>query len=353
MTGFFKRACRRRPAALPGPAALHPGRAHRPHRVRPPEGRLVTTPLPCACSTWRPTRWCRAAPAAACTCSRWRGAWPAAATRSTRWSTRSRRRPAEEASAACRLPPHRLDARPPLLPLPRRGRSWSAPGARRAPRPCSSATTTSAAKGCGRPRGAGRPVGAGGELAGRGPPGLGRRPPSTLSLGRPLRRYREGLCRQRGGAHLARSRRSCPPSRGTRPTLVTWGANVEAFSPRATRARLRAELGRAPGGRPSCSSAAATAPGTGCTSWRRRRAGSPAARRPLLPLRRRRARARRAASADATWARCPTRACPRSWPSADVGVAPYDPSRLAPAPTGLLLVAPQDLRVHGLRASPP
>jgi glycosyltransferase involved in cell wall biosynthesis len=60
--------------------------------------------------------------------------------------------------------------------------------------------------------------------------------------GRPLRRYREGLCR-RAAALLAPIPEIVPAFAREKTTIVTWGANVEAFSPDRRRERPREELG--------------------------------------------------------------------------------------------------------------
>lgn len=61
-------------------------------------------------------------------------------------------------------------------------------------------------------------------------------------LVRPLRRYREGLCRQ-ARALVAPLLEIVPEFARARTTVVTWGANVEAFTPARRSAELRRELG--------------------------------------------------------------------------------------------------------------
>jgi glycosyltransferase involved in cell wall biosynthesis len=74
-------------------------------------------------------------------------------------------------------------------------------------------------------------------------PGSGKALLDAL-LGRPLRRYREGLCRQ-AAALLAPLPEIVPEFARTKTEVVTWGANVDAFTPRQleSRARWRGELG--------------------------------------------------------------------------------------------------------------
>jgi glycosyltransferase involved in cell wall biosynthesis len=67
---------------------------------------------------------------------------------------------------------------------------------------------------------------------------------ATLDLlaGRPLRRYREGLAR-RAAALLAPIPEIVPPFAREKTEIVTWGANVEAFRPELRDEGLRGELG--------------------------------------------------------------------------------------------------------------
>lgn len=65
-------------------------------------------------------------------------------------------------------------------------------------------------------------------------------------LGRPLRRYREGLCRQ-AAALLAPIPEIVPAFARAKTEIVTWGANVEAFRPELRREGVRSELGIPPG----------------------------------------------------------------------------------------------------------
>ena len=66
------------------------------------------------------------------------------------------------------------------------------------------------------------------------------------ALGRPMRRYREGLCRQ-AAALLSPLAEIVPSFARGKTEIVTWGANVEAFSPTRRSDRVRAELGVAAG----------------------------------------------------------------------------------------------------------
>ena len=62
------------------------------------------------------------------------------------------------------------------------------------------------------------------------------------ALGRPMRRYREGLCRQ-AAALLSPLAEIVPCFARGKTEIVTWGANVEAFSPARRSDSVRAELG--------------------------------------------------------------------------------------------------------------
>ena len=87
---------------------------------------------------------------------------------------------------------------------------------------------------------------------------------------------------------------------------MTWGANVEAFSPERRERRAAARRWGSRRARWPCCSAAASGPGTACTCWRRRRGGCARRERPLLRARGRAAGAGRAtATAAAAWARVP------------------------------------------------
>jgi glycosyltransferase involved in cell wall biosynthesis len=145
-------------------------------------------------------------------------------------------------------------------------------------------------------------------------------------LGRPMRRYREGLCRQ-AAALLSPLAEIVPAEARGRTEIVTWGANVDDFSPARRNDALRAELG--------------AGPGTCVVLF----SGS---HRPWHGVHVLEAAARQLARrADIVfWFAGGTRAEPRGYrgrhlgalpyermpevtASADVGVAPYDPSRLA------------------------
>ena len=119
-------------------------------------------------------------------------------------------------------------------------------------------------------------------------------------------------------------------------------------SRRSDAARLARRVGRAPAVDGASSSAAATAPGTGCTSWRPPRAG-------WL-----RGTTCTSSSSVASGARRVVSGTPPG-PGALRGHArrrglggcrgrTVRPEPPGPAPSGLLLVAPEDLRVHGVRA---
>ena len=62
------------------------------------------------------------------------------------------------------------------------------------------------------------------------------------ALGRPMRRYREGLCRK-AAALLSPIPEIVPAFARGKTEIVTWGANVLAFSPARRSDRVRAELG--------------------------------------------------------------------------------------------------------------
>ena len=64
----------------------------------------------------------------------------------------------------------------------------------------------------------------------------------ALTLLRPMRRYRERLCRE-AAALVAPIPEIVPAFARVKTTTVTWGANVEAFRPQRRDEGLRAELG--------------------------------------------------------------------------------------------------------------
>ena len=132
-------------------------------------------------------------------------------------------------------------------------------------------------------------------------------------LVRPLRRYRESLCRQ-AAALVSPIPEIVPEFARAKTETVTWGANVDSFSP-ARRRRGGAAHARHPGGiggRPLHRELPALArrprPGD-------RRAAAAGPRRSLLPARRRRGgRAPAKAIAAGGSGPVPTPRCPTSWP---------------------------------------
>jgi glycosyltransferase involved in cell wall biosynthesis len=68
----------------------------------------------------------------------------------------------------------------------------------------------------------------------------------ALTLVRPLRRYREGLCR-RAAALVAPIPEIVPAFARAKTETVTWGANVDAFRPDADGGAFRRSLGVSPG----------------------------------------------------------------------------------------------------------
>jgi alpha-maltose-1-phosphate synthase len=68
----------------------------------------------------------------------------------------------------------------------------------------------------------------------------------ALAVVRPLRRYRERLCRQ-ATALVTPLPQIVPDFARGKTETVTWGANVDAFSPERRREDVRAELGVPPG----------------------------------------------------------------------------------------------------------
>jgi glycosyltransferase involved in cell wall biosynthesis len=64
----------------------------------------------------------------------------------------------------------------------------------------------------------------------------------ALALVRPLRRYREGLCRD-AAALVAPIREIVPEAARAKTEVVSWGANVEAFHPERRSAALRKTWG--------------------------------------------------------------------------------------------------------------
>jgi glycosyltransferase involved in cell wall biosynthesis len=145
-------------------------------------------------------------------------------------------------------------------------------------------------------------------------------------FGRPLRRYREGLCRQ-AAALLAPLLEIVPPFARDKTEVVTWGANVEAFRPELRSTRVRAELGLPEG------SVAVLFSGSH-RPWHGVHVLEEAARR-LAPRKdlfflfvggeRKEARGFRGRHLGCL----PYERMPEVVAAADIGVAPYDPSRLA------------------------
>jgi starch synthase len=145
-------------------------------------------------------------------------------------------------------------------------------------------------------------------------------------VGRPLRRYREGLCRE-AAALLSPLPDIVPDFARSKTEIVTWGANVEAFSPDRRREEVRAELGVPEG-------AVAVLFSGSHRPWHGVHVLEDAARRlaaradlffVFVGGERSEARAFRGRHLGAL----PYERMPEVVASADIGVAPYDPSRLA------------------------
>jgi len=73
-------------------------------------------------------------------------------------------------------------------------------------------------------------------------PGSAKRVLDAALVVRPMRRYRESLCRQ-AAALVSPIPEIVPEFARAKTETVTWGANVEAFSPDRRRSDLRRELG--------------------------------------------------------------------------------------------------------------
>jgi glycosyltransferase involved in cell wall biosynthesis len=73
-------------------------------------------------------------------------------------------------------------------------------------------------------------------------PGSAKRALDAALVVRPMRRYRESLCRQ-AAALVSPIPEIVPEFARAKTETVTWGANVEAFSPDRRRSDLRRELG--------------------------------------------------------------------------------------------------------------
>ncbi|HVQ30042.1 MAG TPA: glycosyltransferase family 4 protein [Vicinamibacteria bacterium] len=144
-------------------------------------------------------------------------------------------------------------------------------------------------------------------------------------VGRPLRRYREDMCR-RAAALISPLAEIVPAFARDKTTLVTWGANVLAFAPERRVPALRAEWGAPP------QSTVVIFSGS---------------HRPWHGVHVLEAAARRLVARDDLYfvfvggergpargfrgrhlGRVPYESMPEVVASADVGVAPYDPSRL-------------------------
>jgi glycosyltransferase involved in cell wall biosynthesis len=145
-------------------------------------------------------------------------------------------------------------------------------------------------------------------------------------LVRPLRRYRERLCRA-ATALVAPLPEIVPAFARPRTRQVTWGANVDSFHPRCRSEALRAELGVRPGG-------AAVVFAGSFRAWHGVRVLEEAARR----LRHRTDIVFWLAGGDSVGAGegyngrrlgpLPYARMPALLASADIGVAPYDTARL-------------------------
>ena len=145
-------------------------------------------------------------------------------------------------------------------------------------------------------------------------------------VGRPFRRYREDLC-GRAAALISPLAEIVPPFAREKTTLVTWGANVDAFSPARRSLPLRAELGAPP------QSTVVLFSGSH-RPWHGVHVLEDAARRLVTRQdlyfvfvggHRREARGFRGRHLG----QVAYESMPEIVASADVGVAPYDPSRLA------------------------
>ena len=133
-----------------------------------------------------------------------------------------------------------------------------------------------------------------------------------------MRRYRERLCRAGRARSSRRSRRSCPAFARAKTETVTWGANVEAFSPDAAqRATSRRELG-IPEGAVAVLFSGSFRPWHGVHVLRGGGARGCASARDLFFLLVGGAgrAAGRGLSRPPPGHACPTRGCPRSWPPA-------------------------------------
>ena len=146
------------------------------------------------------------------------------------------------------------------------------------------------------------------------------------ALGRPLRRYREGLCRQ-AAALLSPIPEIVPSFARGKTEIVTWGANVEAFRPARRSDRVRAELG-VPVGATVVLFSGSFRPwhGVHVLEAAARRLGS---RGDLFFLFAGGATGEGQGFRGRHLGTLPYERMPEVVAAADVGVAPYDPSRLA------------------------
>ena len=224
------------------------------------------------------------------------------------------------------------------------------------PTSSSSGTTTSAARGSRR----GGRVGAPAVLEVNAPvidyPGSPKQRLDRALIVEPMRRWRERICAQRRSDRHAERRH--PAAAARRPSKIVeleWGADTDRFHPgatggRAVRAARRHGRGLrrrvpplarrdAPGARDARAACARA-------TRRRRRCSSATARN---------CRAVREAAAGLDGVvftgAVPHDAMPACLAAADIGVAPFDVGAHRAAGARLLLVAAEDLRVHGRRAA--
>ena len=221
--------------------------------------------------------------------------------------------------------------------------------ARCGPTRSSSGTTTSAAK-----RSALAAVGAVAMLEVNAPvidhPGLAEGDPRPRSARQPMRRWRERVCGCRGRDRDAERGDRCRlTDSARRSSVLEWGADTDRFHP--ARDGPRPSLGRHARSR---SSPARSVPGTARSIWSKairvlRERGQKdigavfVGDGPELP------RVREAAGHrhDPVHRRGPARAHAGAARGADIGVAPFDIARPRAAVARLLLVAAEDLRIHG------
>ena len=174
------------------------------------------------------------------------------------------------------------------------------------------------------------PRAARGELAGRGSSRLAEGGPRRGAARAPAAALPRGAVPRGRARSSRRSPRSCPPSPAHKTETVTWGANVEAFSPDAARARRARARSGIPEGAVAVLFSGSFRPWHGVHVLRGR--GAPArgiatissscsrAATPRGP-----ARGYRGPPAGRA---CPTSAMPEVVAACDIGVAPYDTARL-------------------------